>query len=200
MSNPTISNPALAKLAAGKVTFGYQYAKFGRYVFEIQAAKVKQGFKGTSAIAELKPLSSEKTQSNEPTRVGETVSYVEKLDDAKKNGGGRFKTMMLIALGEQEENINSIAVEENGVKTIYTGEPAQTLWFAKMLDEKTQPLAFMRIAAEVYPKKLEAKNGLPEKTIEGFRWSTVDLSDADLAAIDAKRKAAQLPTLAEALK
>src|SRR5205085_1828320 len=129
-----------------------------------------------SAIAELKVVSAEKTEDNEPCRPGKIVSYVENLTDPKKNGGGRFKTFVMALLGADD---HEITVEQLGQ---FMGD--------------TQPAAFLLIDCIAFPKKLEAKDGKPGMTLTGYKWMTVpDDQQPNNDALNAKRVAAGLPKL-----
>lgn len=80
----------------------------------MEVIRTKEGFKGDSAIAELKVRESEPLAGGEqPSRVGETVDYVENLSDQKKGGGGRFKSFLMTLVGANElEFANSAALKK----------------------------------------------------------------------------------------
>lgn len=174
-----MSNAALARIAGAQAVVSAQYLRPGKYRLEVQSLKTRDGFKGLSAIAELKVLSAEKTHENEPTKPGQIVSYVENLSDAKKNGGGRFKAFLMALAGASEEEMDL------GMVAKYVGEK--------------QPGAFLQVDVEVYPKQLPEKDGKPGKVIEGYRWSTVEIDEAGLTALNAKRAAARLPSFQDAI-
>ncbi|QDE98318.1 hypothetical protein [Myxococcus xanthus] len=175
-----MSNAALARIATAQATLGAQYLKAGRYRLEVQSIRTKDGFKGLSAIAEVKVVSSERTQANiEPTRPGLIASYVENVSDAKKNGGGRFKAFLMALAGAEEHEVSQD--------------------FIAKFTEANQAGAFLLVDCDVFPKTLPEKEGRPGKVIEGYRWSNVSLTDAELASIESKRVAAKLPPLADAL-
>ncbi|WP_408890778.1 hypothetical protein ACJ2CR_10465 [Myxococcus faecalis] len=175
-----MSNSALARIATAQAAVGAQYLKAGRYRLEVQSIRTKDGFKGLSAIAEIKVVTSERTQpTTEPTRPGLVASYVENLSDSKKNGGGRFKAFLMALAGAEEHEVTPDFI-------------------AKFTEEK-QAGAFLLVDCDVFPKTLPEKDGRPGKVIEGYRWSDVSPTDAELAAIEAKRAAAKLPPLADAL-
>jgi hypothetical protein len=69
---------------------------------------------------------------------------------------------------------------------------------AKFIDER-QAGTFLNIDAEVWQKTLPERDGMPGKTIEAYRWSTVEPTDAELAELDKKRAAHKLPPLKDAL-
>jgi hypothetical protein len=70
---------------------------------EVEVIRTKSGFKGDSAIAELTVRESAPLPGGEaPSRVGETVDYVENLTDQKKGGGGRFKAFLMSLVGADE--------------------------------------------------------------------------------------------------
>ncbi|MBN8226499.1 hypothetical protein JYK02_03140 [Corallococcus macrosporus] len=78
------------------------------YRLEVQSIRTKDGFKGLSAIAELKVVSAERTQpASEPSRIGTVASYVGNLSDAKKNGGGRFKAFVMGQAGAEEQELSA---------------------------------------------------------------------------------------------
>ncbi|WP_208729940.1 hypothetical protein [Corallococcus exercitus] len=134
-----MSNAALSRIVSAQAALGAQYLKAGRYRLEVQSIRTKDGFKGLSAIAELKVVSSERTQlATEPSRIGMVASYVEKLSEAKKNGGGRFKAFVMALAG----------AEEKGDK--HAG-------------------AFLLIDCEVFPKTLPENDGKPGKFVGGHR-------------------------------
>ncbi|WP_375757964.1 hypothetical protein [Corallococcus exercitus] len=175
-----MSNAALSRIVSAQAALGAQYLKAGRYRLEVQSIRTKDGFKGLSAIAELKVVSAERTQpTSEPSRIGMVASYVENLSDAKKNGGGRFKAFVMALAGAEEQELS---LEQ----------------LAKFTGDK-QAGAFLLIDCEVFPKTLPEKDGKPGKVIEGYRWSTVSPTDDELAAIEAKRAEAKLPALTVAL-
>ncbi|WP_141323176.1 hypothetical protein [Myxococcus sp. AB025B] len=175
-----MSNAALARIATSQATLAAQYLKAGRYRLEVQLIRTKDGFKGLSAIAEIKVVTSERTQpTTEPTRPGLVASYVENLSDSKKNGGGRFKAFLMALAGAEEHDV--------------------TPDFIARFTEAKQAGAFLLVDCDVFPKTLPEKDGKPGKVIEGCRWSNVSLTDTELAAIEAKRAAAKLPPLADAL-
>ncbi|WP_223645512.1 hypothetical protein [Corallococcus sp. EGB] len=175
-----MNNAALARIVSAQAQLGAQYLKAGRYRLEVQSIRTKDGFKGLSAIAELKVVSAERTQpATEPNRVGAVISYVENLSDVKKNGGGRFKAFVMALAGAEEAELSLEQLAK------FTGD--------------LQAGAFLPIDCEVFPKVLPEKDGKPGKVIEGYRWSTVTPTDAELSALDEKRAAAKLPTLANAL-
>lgn len=201
-----LSNPAIAKMA-GQKTFdsNNNWPRYGRYRYEVLVAKHKHGTKGLSYIAELKVVKAEKSLDPkaagiEPQQVGEVVCYIEKGNDDAKGGGGRFKVFLMKAAGQTAEAISTFtATVQNADGTVVqkeiSGDNAQALWLAKVINETTQPLAFMLVDCEVYPKDLPPKDGRPGITLSGYRWSTVDPSDDEYAAILAKRAAANLPAL-----
>lgn len=158
-----------------------QYPKPGRYRFSIDAIKAKDGHRGLAAIAELRVITSEQTEPDiRPSSVGAVVSYIEKLDDAKKGGPARFKAFLCALVGASNEELN-----EERVISFY--------------DEEKAPGYALLIDCEVYTKTLPSKDGKPPKAIESYRWATVDLTDAELEAVEAKRSAARLPPLSEVL-
>lgn len=158
-----------------------QYAVPGRYRFSVDAIKAKDGHRGLSAIAELRVVTAEQTDpSYRPCSVGSVVSFIEKLDDAKKGGPARFKTFLCALVGATNEELDA-----ERVMSFY--------------DESKAPGFGLLIDCEVFAKVLPAKDGNPPKTIESYRWKTVDPSDAELDAIEKKRAAARLPPLSEVL-
>ncbi|NTX15499.1 hypothetical protein HUA76_32495 [Myxococcus sp. CA056] len=175
-----MSNAALARIATAQAALGAQYLKAGRYRLEVQSIRTKDGFKGLSAIAEVKVVTSERTQHNtEPTRPGLITSYVENLSDSKKNGGGRFKAFLMALAGAEEHEVSPD--------------------FIAKFTEAKQAGAFLLVDCDVFPKTLPEKDGRPGKVIEGYRWSNVSPTDTELAAIESKRASAKLPPLADAL-
>ncbi|AGC44559.1 hypothetical protein MYSTI_03247 [Myxococcus stipitatus DSM 14675] len=174
-----MSNAAYARIATAQAAVGAQYLRSGRYRLEVQSIRTKDGFKGLSAIAEVKVVTSERTQATEPTRPGLVTSYVENLSDTKKNGGGRFKAFLMALAGAEEHEV--------------------TPGFIAKFTEAKQAGAFLLVDCEVFPKTLPEKDGRPGKVIEGYRWSNVSPTDAELAAIESKRATAKLPPLTDAL-
>lgn len=78
-------NNALTKIATAQAAAGGRYPRFGRYLLEVEVIRTKEGFKGDSAIAELKVRESEPLAGGEtPSRPGETVDYVENLSTRAK--------------------------------------------------------------------------------------------------------------------
>ncbi|ADO68719.1 hypothetical protein [Stigmatella aurantiaca] len=175
-------NNALTKIATAQAAAGGRYPKFGRYLLEVEVVRTKEGFKGDSAIAELKVRESEPLTSGEnPSRPGETVDYVENLSDQKKGGGGRFKSFLMTLVGAEEyEFANPAALK-------------------KFFDER-QAGTHLLIRCEVFPKHLPPKDGQPGKVISGYRWTHVELNDEQLAQVEQARKVSKLPALADALK
>ncbi|NTX17735.1 hypothetical protein HUA76_43940 [Myxococcus sp. CA056] len=174
-------NNALTKIATAQAAAGGRYPRFGRYLLEVEVIRTKEGFKGDSAIAELKVRESDPLPGGEsPNRPGESVDYVENLSDQKKGGGGRFKSfLMALVGGEEYEFANPAALK-------------------KFFDER-QAGTHLLIRCEVYPKQLPAKDGLPGKVLSGYRWTHVELNDKQLAQVEQSRKASKLPALADAL-
>ncbi|WP_253895067.1 hypothetical protein [Corallococcus exercitus] len=96
-------NNALTKIATAQAAAGGRYPRFGRYLLEVEVIRTKEGFKGDSAIAELKVRESEAlTPGETASKPGETVDYVENLTDQKKGGGGRFKSFLMTLVGADE--------------------------------------------------------------------------------------------------
>ena len=175
-------NNALMKIATAQAAVGGRYPRFGSYLLEVEVIRTKSGFKGDSAIAELTVRESAPLPGGEaPSRVGETVDYVENLTDQKKGGGGRFKAFLMSLVGADEYEFANPAA------------------LAKFTDER-QAGTKLLIRCECYPKQLPATNGLPGKVISGYRWQHVEMTDEQLAHAEQARKAAKLPPLAEALK
>lgn len=175
-------NSALTKIATAQAAAGGRYPRFGRYLLAVEVIRTKEGFKGDSAIAELKVRESEPLPGGEaPSKPGETVDYVENLSDQKKGGGGRFKSFLMTLVGADEfEFANPAALK-------------------KFFDER-QAGTHLLIRCEVYPKQLPPKDGQPGKVISGYRWTHVELNDEQLGEVEQARKASKLPTLADALK
>ncbi|MFY1824940.1 hypothetical protein ACN47A_03435 [Myxococcus fulvus] len=174
-------NNALTKIATAQAATGGRYPRAGRYLLEVAVIRMKDGFKGDSAIAELKVRESEALPGGEsPSRVGETVDYVENLSDQKKGGGGRFKSFLMTLVGADEHEFANPAV------------------LKKFFDER-QAGTHVLIRCEVFPKQLPAKDGHAGKVITGFRWSHVELNDEQLSQVEQARKASKLPALADAL-
>lgn len=190
---------AAAAMAGAKVGQDYIYLnkKFGRYELEIQALKFTQAGK---PCIEAKVLKAEKTQANEPHKVGDIVSHLEDLSDPKKGGASRLLKALLSILPLTEADISTLEMERNGKTVVLEGENAKKQWLVKLLDQVKQPTAFMRVNVEIEPRPVEAKDGQPAKVFSKERWSKVEIDDAAADAIDAKRKEAKLPPLAEALK
>ncbi|QSQ10771.1 hypothetical protein [Myxococcus landrumensis] len=174
-------NNALTKIATAQPSTSGRYPRFGNYLLEVAVVRVKEGFKGDSAIAELKVRESAPLAGGEaPSRPGETVDYVENLSDQKKGGGGRFKSfLMALVGGEEYEFSNPVALK-------------------KFVDER-QAGTHLLIRCEVYGKQLPPKDNFPGKVINGYRWSHVELNDEQLAQVEQARKASKLPALADAL-
>lgn len=175
-------NSALTKIATAQAAAGGRYPRFGRYMLEIECMRTKDGFKGDSAIVEMKVRESEPLPGGEaPSKPGEMVDYVENLTDAKKGGGGRIKSFLMTLVGADEF------------------EFANPATLAKFFD-KRQAGTHLLIRCEVFPKQLPPKDGQPGKVISGYRWTHVEMDDEQLAAVEQSRKAQNLPTLADALK
>lgn len=174
-------NNALTKIATAQAAAGGRYPRFGRYLLEVEVIRTKEGFKGDSAIAELKVRESEPLAGGEtPSRPGETVDYVENLSDQKKGGGGRFKSFLMTLVGADEyEFANPAALK-------------------KFFDER-QAGTHLLIRCEVFPKQLPAREGHAGKVISGYRWSHVELNDEQLTQAEHARKASKLPALTDAL-
>ncbi|WP_237079473.1 hypothetical protein [Myxococcus xanthus] len=104
-------NNALTKIATAQPSTSGRYPRFGNYLLEVAVVRVKEGFKGDSAIAELKVRESTPLTGGEsPSRVGATV---ENLSDAKKGGSGRFKSfLMALVGGEEYEFANPAALKK----------------------------------------------------------------------------------------
>lgn len=158
-----------------------QYAVPGRYRFSVDAIKFKDGHRGLSAIAELRVITAEQTDPTvRPCAVGSVVSFIEKLDDAKKGGPARFKTFLCALVGATDAELDA-----DRVMSFY--------------DESKAPGFGLLIDGEVFTKTLAPKDGKPSRGIESYRWTTVDMTDAELAAVEKKRAATKLPPLSEVL-
>jgi hypothetical protein len=178
-----MSNAKIAALLAGaKAQAQREYLEPGKYRLEVQAIRARDGFKGLSAIAELKVVKSESTGQGTPSPIDRTVSYVEVPIDTGKKGAaasGRFKAFLMKLVGVASE--------------AELGESA----IADFIDER-QPGAFLLIDCEAWPKVLppDPVRGLAGKTITSYRWHTVrEEEQPDGAALNAKRTAAKLPAL-----
>jgi hypothetical protein len=167
-------------IAAAQASLPPQYPAFGRYLFEVQAIRTKEGYRGRSAIAELKVLKSEQSETSAPSRVGSTVSYVEKLNEMKKGGAGRFKAFLMALVGADPSELG------------------ETDSITKFSDDR-QAGTFLFIEAEVYPKTLPAKDGRPGITLSAYRWFNVTPTAEQLAEIERKRAFAELSPLVAAL-
>ncbi|WP_408888703.1 hypothetical protein ACJ2CR_29470 [Myxococcus faecalis] len=171
-----MSNSVLARISTAQAAIGAQYLKAGRYRLEVQSIRTKDGFKGLSAIAEVKVVTSERTQPHtESTRPGLIASR----SNTKKNGGGRFKAFLRALAGAEEHEVTPDLL-------------------AKFTEAK-QPGAFLLVDGDVFPKTLLEKDGRPGKVIKGYSWSDVSPTGVELAAIETKRAAAKLPPLVDAL-
>jgi len=171
-----MSNAALNAIAKSAASASATYIQPGRYRFEVQAIKARDGFKGTSAIVELKVISSAPNGSKDPNPVDSSPSYVENLSDAQKYGGARFKSFLMSLVGAEEHEFANPAA------------------LAKFFDAERQAGAFLLIDAEAFDKTT-AKGG----TVTGIKWTTVNPSDAEFAEIERKRAAAKLPSFAAAM-
>ncbi len=175
---------------------------YGTYEFECQATKSvgpngpdgKPSFNGLTLIGEIKILKSEKlvghpeAEGVEPHPPGSVVLYQEnKCLDGKKGlaARDRYKTFLSALIG---------------AKTVEWLDSKMGAFVGPDADSK-QGGAFLRGRLVVYPKvmpKDEAK-GWKGKTIEAHKWANIPLSAEEQAAVDARRVAIGLPTLAAAL-
>jgi hypothetical protein len=182
----------------------YLRNKFGAYELELQSTKVKDDL---NTILELKVLKASKLQgqSSDTHAVGDVVSYNEKVADKRSGAGSRMMAVLLALRHMTAAEISTFTLTRNGKEVELGGEPAKSQWLAKFLNESTQPCVFLRVKCEVYPKKLEAKGDpgtadyKPAKTVAGERWSKLEIPEAELDEIDARRAKVNLPSLADAL-
>lgn len=171
---------AIANMKKARASFAKVYPAFGKYRWEVQALKIafpEAG--GMFGVLELKVLKAEKTHDNEPNPVGCTVSFVQDLMDIKKGGPGRFKAALIGLFGVTEQQADDM--------------------LEKLTHETKCPGVFLPVDGIVTPKQLKEKNGKPGITVEAITWLNVDLGDAALAEVNAKRAAVQLPPLPDAL-
>lgn len=176
-------NSVLNKIAKAEASKGGNYPGFGKYRFKVKTIRVKEGgFKGDSVITELEVVTAEATHPDKhPSKVGVAVDYVENLSDPKKGGGGRFKSFLMALVGAEEHEF---------------ANPAS---LAKFVNEKQAGVGLL-VDCTVYPKKIGGKDGKPEIEISGFKWSHVELTDEQLAVIDAERAALKLKPVLETLQ
>ncbi|QSQ17197.1 hypothetical protein [Myxococcus landrumensis] len=175
-------NNALTKIATAQPSMRGRYARFGIYLLEVAVLRMKEGFKGDSAIAELRVRESAPLAGGEsPSRVGETVDYVENLNDVKRGGAGRFKAFLMSLVGGEEHEF----ANPGALKKFFDGRQAGT---------------HLLIRCEIVPKQLPPKDNLPGMVMSDYRWSHVELSDEQLAQVEQSRKASKLPALADALQ
>lgn len=198
------TNPALARLANAKMTADHIKLTYGRYLFEVQAHRGKfGGFYGDTAIAELKCLTGEDLpsypvgQNGEQVKrtgsvhkPGQIVSYSESMSAPGKKGDattGRFaKHLTRVAAVDQPFNVPQLQM--------ILGTPDQPA--------VDQPFAFFRVEVEVVPNYIPPN---PPKYPLGtflpqYRWTTVDMTEEQLAQIEAKRAEAKLPPLKATLE
>lgn len=193
---------AAAAMAKAKPSSDYVYlgkrGVFGKYRLEIQALKFTEAGK---PCIEAKVLASKATVAgSEPHKVGEVVSHIEDLSNPKNGGASRMLKALLAILNMSESDISKLEVERDGKVREMEGENAKSAWLVKMMDQKKCPTAFMQVDVEIEPRAVPAKGDKPAAVFSKERWSSVELGDTELDAIDAKRKAANLPSIAEALK
>lgn len=176
-----MSNMALRRIASAQASVSGRWAKSGKYLGRVQCIRTKDGFKGTSAIAEIEILSATQTQESEiPTKVGATIDYVENTTQQDKGGGGRFKSFLMALVGASEDELSA----EDALD--------------KFVDKRAAGVGLL-IEFDVFPKHLPAKNGNTGKVISGYTWRHVELTDAQIDEIDAMRKGLKLPPMAVAL-
>jgi hypothetical protein len=187
-----------AQMASGKVFEDYLYlnSKYGSYVLEIQAVKATNA--GNPCI-EAKVIEAKKTHENEPFRVGDVVSHVEKLQPAKNGGAGRaIKALLAMRDMAPSEIATAEYTRSDGAKVVAQGDAAQLYWLVKFLNQEKQPCAFLRVRCDVEPR--EGKGDAKGKFFSRERWSAVELDEKTLDEIEAKRAAAKLPNLEDAMK
>lgn len=198
MSNAAVDQIA-AQLAGAKVFGDYLYLnkKFGKYRLECQSTKVTD--KGKPCF-EFKVISSKKTHDNEPFQPGDVVSYIEDLSDPRAGGAGRMMKALLALRDMTEADIATAEFERDGKTVIAEGENAKRIWIGKMLNAAKQPCVFLQVDCEIEPRPVAAKGDKPAAIFSKERWSVAPLTEAELAAIEAKRAAAKLPNLTDAMK
>lgn len=194
-----VAEQLAAQMAGSKVLGDYVYLnrKYGRYLLEIQAAKVTKAGK---PCLEFKVLKAEKTQANEPHRVDDVVSYIENVSDPKSGGGSRMLKAVLAARDMIPADIATAEYTKDGKSYVAEGDAAQKFWIAKFFNGRKQPCAFLRVEVEVEPRVVEAKDGKPAATFSRELWRPAKLTEADLDEIEKKRAEAKLPNLADAMK
>jgi hypothetical protein len=182
---------AAKKMGRSQAAGARIYARYGKYRYEVQAIKVSSGASGLWVHAELKVLKAERTGANEehkvmPNSVGAVISYSENLDNEKKGGGGRFLSFLVGLVGMDEQLLGD--------------EDQKSEWTSRFYDTEKCAGTFLLVDCEVTPRWLKPKDGKPGRYIEGMQWQTVDLSDDEIVAIDAKRKALELCSVNEVIE
>jgi hypothetical protein len=185
-------NNALKKLAEGKVYQDNAKPNFGRYVFQIQAHRMKiGGHWGDTGIAEMKVIKAENlsdwpegVRPENASRVDSTVSYTEGLSkpgDAGTAALGRFQTHLA---------------------RIFAFDKPLNLGQLGLCFGEKQPSAFMYVECEVLPKVLKADGKKYQKdgVVKNYRWAPYELSETEANAIHASRAAAKLPELPAVLE
>ncbi|GMU00996.1 hypothetical protein KH5H1_51160 [Corallococcus caeni] len=117
-------NNALTKLATAQAAGG-RYPRIGCCLPKVEVICTKEGFKGGSAIAELRlresaPLTASETVS----KPGETFDYVESLRNQKKGCGGRFKSFMMTLVGADEFEFANPAASKMFSRMLFVNPPA----------------------------------------------------------------------------
>lgn len=168
------------------------YMNYGRYRLRVQVIKGHKGDKGSYAILEGKVLRSENLPSF-PTRPdtgvpypaelanrpGEVVSYSENVDNIKKGGASRFQSALATLFG-MDRPLNY------GQLLFVAGPKA--------------PATFLDIDVEVKPKWIEPKGNHKEGIfLKNYRWTAVELTEAEVNEVHAQRAAANLAPLGDAL-
>lgn len=189
-------------MAKAKPSSDYVYLNkrgaYGKYRLEVQALKFNDAGK---PIVEAKVISAKSTVAgSDPHKVGETVSYMEDMSNPKNGGAGRMLKALLAILSMSETDIATLEIERDGKIRELEGENAKGAWLVKMMDQKKCPTAFMPVDVEIEPRPVPAKGDKPAATFSKERWSSVELTPADLDAIDAKKIAAKLPKIEDSLK
>jgi hypothetical protein len=173
----TTIDPRLATLLAGaKTKEDNAKTVFGRYRFEVLSLKWKDGNFGLASNRELKVVSAQKTQENEPSQVGAIVSLRRAAHRPLPRGEGEDVVL---------QDVPRDGRRCEGREPQLDGGPGEVL-------RQEQPLFGVYIDCEVYPKPMEAKGNRPAYVAKNHRWTTVPDAQQDAERIAKARAAAGL--------